>query len=207
MAKARLKLVVPTIEKRTVAPPGRAKNSELRTREYLTSAEVEDLMVAARRNRHGHRDATMVVVAFRHGLRAGELVDLRWEQVDFDRAVLHVRRAKQGTPSVHPFTGSELRALRRLQRESKASPFVFVSERGVPFTTAGFARMMERAARAAGLKLKVHPHMLRHACGFALANAGHDTRAVQAYLGHKNIQHTVRYTELAPDRFKKFWRH
>jgi len=104
-------------------------------------------------------------------------------------------------------SGSELRALRRLRRDSDdASPFVFVSERDAPFTTAGFARMMERAAKAAGLKLKVHPHMLRHACGFALANAGHDTRALQAYLGHKNIQHTVRYTELAPDRFKHFWR-
>jgi type 1 fimbriae regulatory protein FimB/type 1 fimbriae regulatory protein FimE len=99
-----------------------------------------------------------------------------------------------------------MRALRRLQRESEASPFVFVSERGAPFTTAGFARMMERAAVAAGLGLKAHPHMLRHACGFALANAGHDTRALQAYLGHKNIQHTVRYTELAPDRFKNFWK-
>ena len=163
-------------------------------------------MGAARRNRYGHRDATMVLIAFRHGLRASEACDLRWDQVDFNRAVMHVRRAKQGTPSVHPLSGSELRALRQLQREGEVSPFVFVSERGAPFTTAGFARMMERAATAAGLKLKVHPHMLRHACGFALANAGHDTRALQAYLGHRNIQHTVRYTELAPDRFKGFWR-
>jgi site-specific recombinase XerD len=103
-------------------------------------------------------------------------------------------------------SGMELRALRRLQRESKSTPFVFVSERDAPFTTVGFARMMERAGPAAGLGLKVHPHMLRHACGFALANAGHDTRSVQAYLGHKNIQHTVRYTELSPTRFKDFWR-
>jgi integrase len=205
MAKPHLKLVTPDTEKRTVIPR-RAKNSELRTREYLTAGEVEELMEAARLNRYGHRDATMFLIAFRHGLRASELVDLRWEQVDFNRAVLHVRRVKQGTPSVHPLSGSEMRALRRLQRESEAGPFVFVSERGAPFTTAGFARMMERAAKSAVLGLKVHPHMLRHACGYALANAGHDTRAVQAYLGHKNIQHTVRYTELAPDRFKHFWR-
>ena len=178
--------------------PRRAKNSDLRTREYLTEQEIEALMAAARQNRYGHRDATLILIAFRHGLRASEAVDLRWDQVDFNRAVLHVRRSKQGTPSVHPLSGTEMRALRRLQRESDASPFVFVSERGAPFTTAGFARMMERAAAAAGLGLKVHPHMLRHACGFALANAGHDTRAVQAYLGHRNIQHTVRYTELAP---------
>jgi integrase len=163
-------------------------------------------MIAARQNRHGHRDSTMILIAYRHGLRASELVGLRWDQVDFNSAVLHVRRVKQGTPSVHPLSGSELRALRRLQRESEgSSPFVFVSERGAPFTTAGFARMVERAGLAAGLGLKVHPHMLRHACGYALANAGRDTRALQAYLGHRNIQHTVRYTELALDRFKHFW--
>src|SRR5262249_9756590 len=159
---------------------------------YLTEQEIEALMAAARQNRHGHRDTTLILVTFRHGLRASEAVDLRWDQVDFNRAVLHVRRAKHGTPSVHPLSGAEMRALRRLQRESRASPFVFVSERGAPFSTAGFARMIERAAAEAGLGLKAHPHMLRHACGFALANAGHDTRAVQAYLGHRNIQHTVR---------------
>jgi type 1 fimbriae regulatory protein FimB/type 1 fimbriae regulatory protein FimE len=97
--------------------------------------------------------------------------------------------------------------LRRLQREQEPrSPFVFTSERGSPFTTAGFARMVERAGADAKFGFKAHPHMLRHACGFALAAKGHDTRALQAYLGHKNIQHTVRYTELSPTRFKNFWR-
>ena len=149
----------------------------------------------------------MVLVGYRHGLRAAELVDLRWDQVDFKTATLHVRRVKQGTPSAHPILGDELRALRRLQREQEPrSPFVFTSERGAPFTTAGFARMIERASVGAMLGFKAHPHMLRHACGYALANNGHDTRALQAYLGHKNIQHTVRYTELAPTRFKDFWR-
>jgi len=148
----------------------------------------------------------MVLLAYRHGLRASELCDLRWDQVDFNRAVLHVRRVKQGTPATHPLTGLEMRALRKLQRESEASPFVFVSERGAPFSTAGFARMLERAAETARLEIKAHPHMLRHACGFKLANDGVDTRALQAYLGHKSIQHTVRYTELAPTRFKGFWR-
>jgi site-specific recombinase XerD len=205
MRNAHLKLVDPTVAKRTVMPK-RAKNSDLRTREYLVEGEIEALTAAARRNRYGHRDATMILIAFRHGLRASELVGLRWEQVDFNRALLHVRRVKGSTPSVHPLSGVELRALRRLQRESAASPFLFVSERRAPFTTAGFARMMQRAGITAGLGLKVHPHMLRHACGFALANAGHDTRSLQAYLGHSNIQHTVRYTELAPDRFKEFWK-
>jgi integrase len=207
MAKSHLKLVTPATVNRTVATPRRRPNAELRTREYLTDAEVESLTEAARGNRYGHRDATMVLVAYRHGFRSSELVDLRWDQIDFARGTLAVRRAKRGTPSTHPLMGDELRNLRRLQREQEPkSPFVFTSERGSPFTTAGFARMLERAGEAAGFKFKAHPHMLRHACGFALANKGHDTRALQAYLGHRNIQHTVRYTELAPDRFKDFWR-
>lgn len=206
MAKSHLKLIVPSTVNRTVTPT-RRPNNELRTREYLTEAEVGALMEAAKANRWGHRDATMVLVAYRHGLRASELVDLRWDQVDFATATLHVRRVKRGTPSTHPVMGDELRALRRLQREqSPQSPFMFTSERGAPFGTAGFARMIERAGQEAKLNFKAHPHMLRHSCGYALANKGHDTRALQAYLGHKNIQHTVRYTELAPGRFKEFWR-
>ena len=206
MAKRHLRLVTPATVKRTVTPR-RRPNGDLRTREYLTEGEVEKLMTAAKGNRHGHRDTTMVLVAYRHGLRAAELVDLRWDQVDFKTAILHVRRVKAGTPSTHPILGDELRALRRLQREQEPkSPFVFTSERGAPFTTAGFARMVERAGIEAKLGFKAHPHMLRHACGYALANRGHDTRALQAYLGHRNIQHTVRYTELSPTRFKDFWR-
>jgi site-specific recombinase XerD len=206
MAKRHLRLVTPATVNRTVGPR-RLPNAALRTREYLTEAEVERLMKAARGNRWGHRDATMLLVAYRHGLRVSELVDLRWEQVEFGTASLHVRRVKQGTPSTHPILGDELRALRRLKREQEPrSAFVFTSERGTPFTTAGFARMVERAGREAKLAFNAHPHMLRHACGYALANNGHDTRALQAYLGHKNIQHTVRYTELSPTRFKDFWR-
>ena len=206
MVKSHLKLVTPATVNRTVTPR-RLPNSELRTREYLTEAEVERLMDVAKANRYGHRDATMVLTAYRHGLRASELVDLRWEQIEFSAAALHVRRVKQGTPSTHPILGDEQRALRRLQREQEPkSPFVFTSERGAPFSTAGFARMVERAGIEAKLGFKAHPHMLRHACGYALANKGHDTRALQAYLGHRNIQHTVRYTELSPTRFKEFWR-
>src|SRR5712675_1324212 len=112
---AHRKPIGPATENRTVMPR-RAKNSDLRTREYLTEPEIEALIGAARQNRYGHRDATMILVAFRHGLRSSEVADLRWDQVDFTRAVLHVRRAKGGTPSVHPLSGSEMRALRRLQR-------------------------------------------------------------------------------------------
>ena len=206
MTKLHLKLVPPATVNRTLTPK-RARNADLRTREYLTEAELERLIKAATRNRWGRRDAAMILVAYRHGLRVSELVDLRWDQVDFGTATLHVRRVKQGSPSTHPILGDELRALRRLKREQEPkSPFVFTSERGAPFSTAGFARMVERAGTAARLGFKAHPHMLRHACGYALANKGHDTRALQAYLGHRNIQHTVRYTELSPTRFKDFWR-
>jgi integrase len=205
--KPQLRLVTPTIENRAVGTPRRPPNSEMRQREYLTPTEVDQLIAAAKGNRYGHRDATMILVAYRHGLRASEVCDLRWSQVDLDQARLHVRRVKRGTPSVHPLQGDELRALRRLKRESPAhSDFVFLTERGGPFTTTGFAFLVSRAGVKAGLPFKAHPHMLRHAAGYKLANDGHDTRTLQAYLGHRNIQHTVRYTELAANRFDKFWR-
>ena len=127
--KPALRIVPPTTVNRTVMPR-RRPNAELRTREHLTGAEVDRLIKAAGKNRWGHRDATMLLVAFRHGLRASELVDLRWDQIDFSGAVLHVRRVKRGTPATHPIPGDELRALRKLQREQEPkSPFVFTSER------------------------------------------------------------------------------
>ena len=205
MAKANLRLVAPTTVNRTVTPR-RPSNSELRTREHLTADEVERLVEVAGSNRYGPRDALMVLLAYRHGLRAAEVVDMRWEQIDFKTASLHVRRAKNGTPSTHPLTGRELRALRKHQRHSPKSPFVFVSERDAPFSAPGFSRMVERAGVAAKLGIKAHAHMLRHATGFKLANDGIDTRSLQAYLGHRNIQNTTRYTALAPDRFKGFFR-
>src|ERR1700731_1770788 len=171
-ATAHLTLAAPDNEKCTVqsAParlPRRKPNVEYRSREHLTEREVERLIEAMKGNRWGHRDATMVLIAFRHGLRASELVDLRWDQVDLEHAHLHVRRLKNGSPATHPLTGKELRALRRLQREQDTkSPFVFSSERGTPFTRRGFQATVERAGKAAGFDMKIHPHMLRHACGF-----------------------------------------
>ena len=206
MAKPRLKLVAPTTKKRTVTPT-RLPNAKLRTREYLTDVEVQRLMKAAGGNRWGHRDATIILVAYRHGLRVSELVDLRWDQIDFNHGNLAVRRVKQGSPSTHPIRGDELRALRKLQREQDPkSPFVFTSERGSPFTTAGFARMIERAGEAAKLPFPVHVHMLRHSTGYALANRGMDTRRLQHFLGHASITNTVRYTAMSPEPFKDIWR-
>ena len=210
MTKPHLALVAPTTVIGTVAerqrPPRRRHNAEVRAREYLTDGEIARLIDAAGKSRYGHRDATMVLVAYRHGLRVGELVTLRWDTIDFAHGRLHASRLKGSSESVHPLSGRELRALRRLRREQDpTSPFIFTSERGAPFTPAGFRKMVARLGIAADLGFPVHPHMLRHACGFKLANDGVDTRSLQDYLGHRNIQHTVRYTELAPTRFKNFW--
>src|SRR5262249_28650738 len=146
MGNLHLKLVSPDTVNRTVVPR-RRPNRDLRAREHLTRSEVDRLIDAARDNRRGHRDATMVLIAFRHGLRAAEVVDLRWDQIDFDSAVLHVRRVKNGSPSTHPLDGEELRALRRLKRQTPSSAFIFISERGTPFSTAGFAKMVERLGK------------------------------------------------------------
>jgi type 1 fimbriae regulatory protein FimB/type 1 fimbriae regulatory protein FimE len=197
----------PRIEKGKVVPPRRVSNRERRTREHLTPQEVEKLINAASRvGRYGHRDATLILLAYRHGLRVSELVALRWDQIDLEQGLLHISRLKNGVPSTHPLRGPELRALRRLRREQGASPYVLTTERGSVMTDSSVRKIMARAGEQAQLGFPVHPHMLRHACGFKLANEGHDTRAIQHYLGHRNIQHTVRYTELAADRFKQFWK-
>ena len=148
----------------------------------------------------------MILLAYRHGLRVAELCALRWDQLDLKQGLIHVKRIKNGVDSVHPLRGPELRALRKLQRETEQSPYLFITERGGPMTAAGFRKMLSRLAKTTSLNFPVHPHMLRHACGYKLANEGHDTRAIQHYLGHKNIQHTVRYTELTSDRFQNFWK-
>lgn len=187
-------------------PLRRRPNRELRSREHLLPAEVERLQDAAKRTgRHGLRDSTLIMLAYRHGLRVGELVSLRWDQADLDGGTLLVNRLKRGTPSTHPLRGPELRALRQLRREYPASPYCFVSERNGPLTPDSVRKIVARAGQNAGIPFPVHPHMLRHATGYYLASKGHDTRAIQAYLGHRNIMHTVRYTELAPNRFRDFW--
>ena len=157
MVKSHLKLVTPRTVFGPVTcgnPPRKRRNAELRAREYLTSTEVEKLIAATGDNRHGHRDATMVLIAFRHGLRSAELVALRWDSVDFDRSQIHVARVKGSAASVHPLTGRELRVLRRLHREqSPKSSFVFTSERGAPFATGGFRTLIARLGKVAGYRI------------------------------------------------------
>jgi integrase len=204
LTKPRLRVVAPNSEIRSVTPT-RGPNAELRHREYLTPAEINKLIAAAKASRYPQRDATIVLVIYRHGLRAVEACDLEWSQIDFDTATMHVRRAKNGKPATHPIRGDEMRALRQLRRET-TGPYVFTSERGTPFTTDALNRHIKRLGARIKIGFPIHVHMLRHACGYALANAGHDTRAIQDWLGHRSIQHTVRYTELSPTWFKDFWR-
>jgi site-specific recombinase XerD len=190
-------------------PPKRQANAAVRSREHLTEREVEALMKAAKGDddrRYGHRDACMILLAFRHALRVSELVNIRWSDVDFKAARLNVQRLKGSISGVHPIEGDELRALRRLRTENPAAEFVFLTERGGPMSAAGFRKMLTRLGEAAGMgALKVHPHALRHATGFTLVNKGLDTRTLQAYMGHSQIANTVRYTALDARRFKGIW--
>lgn len=188
-------------------PPIRRSNAELRSREYLTPHEVERVTkAAASTGRHGPRDRCLVLIAYRHALRVSELVGVQWDQIDLKLGHFHVRRLKNGVPSTHPMQGDELRALRELRRQYPDGPYVFQTERGGPITAATVRKMIARAGELAKLPFPIHPHMLRHATGYKLANDGHDTRALQHYMGHKNINHTVGYTEMSPTRFKRFWR-
>jgi type 1 fimbriae regulatory protein FimB/type 1 fimbriae regulatory protein FimE len=143
---------------------------------------------------------------YRHGLRVSEAIDLKWDQLSLQSGKFHVTRLKNGDPSVHYLEGDEIRALRKLERDNPDSPFVFCSQRQGPLSPRTVHAIVARAGEDAGIKFPVHPHMLRHAKGFQLASKGIDTRAIKGYLGHKNIQHTVLYTQLDPRRFKGFGR-
>ncbi len=191
-------------------PPQRPKdaNKLIRAREYLTADEVERMISAARRTggRMARRDELLILLGYRHGLRATELTDLRWDQIDLKAGDLHVSRRKHGRDGRHPLRKRELSALHAWKRVQGASVQVFTALGGKPMTRRNVYRVVANAGKAAGLEFPVHPHMLRHACGFYLANSGQDTRAIQDYLGHKNIQHTVGYTRLAGNRFNDFWK-
>ena len=177
----------------------------LTVRDYLTPGEMREFLQDCRyRGRNRERDYCAVLLAYRHGLRVSELCSLEWSQLDLKSATIHVRRSKGSHDSVHPLRGDELRALRALPRSG--APWVFTTERGGPMTRHGFWQLLARRAKQAKLPIKVHPHTLRHSCGYALANAGHDLRLIQHYLGHANVQNTVRYTKLNAGAFRDVFR-
>ena len=187
-----------------LTPP--PKKTSTRAREYLRNDEVKAMIGAAKKvGRHGVRDGAMILLMFRHGLRTAELVALKWTQIDLVGGYIEIHRVKNGHDTVHPLRSPELRALRALQRQYPETQYVFVSERKAPLSTRSIRHIVARAGELAGIPFQVHPHQLRHACGYYLAASGHDTRAIQDYLGDKNIHHTVRYTQMSPQRFENFW--
>ena len=180
-------------------------------KDYLTESEIAQFLAASKLGRHGVRDYCMMLLAYRHGLRVSELIDIRIADIDTVTARLFVRRLKGSLSTSQPLEGDELRAIRAWQRQrsldSKAahSPYLFLSERG-PFTRQALNYLVQQIGHRAKLGFQVHPHMLRHSCGFYLANRGLDTRLIQDYLGHRNITHTTRYTRTAASRFEGLWR-
>ncbi len=194
-------------EKQQHKSPNSRKYSEVRTREHLLPQEVEAMRSAIKQSkgRHAHRNSTLILLVYRHGLRVSEIAALRWEQIDFSAGTIYVKRVKKGIHSVQPLYGDEIRSLRKLQRDYPPSPYVFQSSRRGPLARDTIGGIVERAGKLAGLPFPVHAHMLRHGTGYYLANRGIDTRTIQSYLGHNNIQHTVRYTELASTKFQGLW--
>lgn len=203
-----LKLVVnnyfPKSPKRPL--PVRPKNADVRPASTCAPDEMERLIDAAKSvGRYQAGDSLLILLLWRHGLRVSEAIDLRWSNIDWDTAHLYVKRRKNGRHSNQPIDGRELRLLRALKRESNGQPWIFMSERGTPLNDDTVRKIVKRAGEVAEFDFPIHPHMLRHACGYALAAKGRDTRTIQDYLGHQNIQHTVRYTELAPGRLDGLW--
>jgi type 1 fimbriae regulatory protein FimB len=184
---------------------GPVTDAHERRRDFLGEAEVTALLNGAKAGRHGARDHLILLTMYRHGLRVSEAVGLRRDEVDLDRARLWVRRLKNGLSVEQPIAGDELRALRRyLATRRDALPWLFLSERGQPLTRQSVNYLIKAAAIRAGVA-PVHPHMLRHSCGFALADRGHDLRLIQDYLGHRDPKHTVHYTRIAGSRFEGIW--
>jgi type 1 fimbriae regulatory protein FimB/type 1 fimbriae regulatory protein FimE len=181
--------------------PKRTKphNKEVRPREYLTAGEIDQLLAGALKKRYSNRNYALVLLLFRHGLRVSEAADLKWSDIDTKAGIIYIRRLKNGRDSTHYLERKDLAALKSLP---KNGVYVFCSSRQPFLSERAIHRIVAEAGVTAGISFPVHPHMLRHACGFALANQGVDTRTIQGYLGHSSISSTVIYTELAPNRFK-----
>lgn len=183
----------------------------MKEKTYLTESEVARFLKAARSGRYGVRDYLLMLMSYRHGMRVSELIDVRTSEVDLEGATLHVRRSKGSLTTTQPIEGDELRAIRAWLRERSTmlvaanSPFLFLGERG-PLTRQALNYLCKGIGERAKLGFRVHPHMLRHSCGYALANKGYDTRLIQDYLGHRNISHTVIYTKTNSKRFEGMWR-
>ncbi|HZR66027.1 MAG TPA: tyrosine-type recombinase/integrase [Terriglobales bacterium] len=180
---------------------------DARKKNFLNEAEAEAFIQAAKKGRHGARDYLMALMTYRHGLRVSELIGLQVADVDVKSARVFIRRAKGSLSTHQPLEADEIRAVNAYirQRSSDSSPFLFLSQRG-PFTRQAINYLFAQIGKAAGIAVHVHPHMLRHSCGWALANRGYDTRLIQDYLGHRDIRYTQIYTRTSVSRFKGLWK-
>ena len=178
-----------------------------RTRDYLTEDEFRALVESTTRSRYRWRNTTMLLLMFYHGLRASEVCHLRGRDVDLHHGRIWIPRVKGSLSTEQPLLGEELRALKRYlaQRGPSQLPWLFLTERGEQYTRFGITYLVRTAGKRAGLSVPVHPHMLRHGCGHALANRGYDLRLIQDYLGHRDPKHTTRYTRTAAHRFEDLW--
>lgn len=179
-------------------------------RKYLTRQEIGRMEKEALNGRFALRDRCMIRMCFMHGFRISELCSLRMSDIDLEARTLLVRRLKNGFSTIHPLTREELPLLMAwlLDRENwreADSPYLFLSQKKGSLSRSTVHELFRRLGKDAGLGVDVHPHMLRHACGYALADLGADTRVIQDYLGHRNINHTVIYTASNASRFKRLW--
>ncbi|WP_414589551.1 tyrosine-type recombinase/integrase [Scytonema sp. PCC 10023] len=182
--------------------PVRRKNKDYRSREYLTAGEINRLLLTAKvYGRYRERNEALVLMMFRHALRVTEACEMRWDAISLLDKEIFITRKKGSDNGVHPLPIDEVEALTKLRQLNPKNPYVFVGERGEPLTPAAVQRLLTRLGAAAGLNIKVHPHQLRHACGYYLVNAGYSTRFIQDFLGHRDIRHTERYTKLNSRRF------